>query len=354
MSTEALIEPADQIAQHILGTMDLAIAAVELDTLEMVFENAKFFEWFPPPVDGDDALPDRIEDLDAEKLCTRLARGRTMQLEHEVIAGGRKIPLAVSIRSLDIGNRKLALVQAQNVSKQREAEFMLDSYSRMAEKNARELQKEKERVEKLLLNIMPKSVYEEMTNYGTTTPTRFDDATVMMVDFVGFTEMAISRDPSALLAELNDMFSAFDRIAELFGCERIKTIGDAYMAVSGLPESAPEHAANIAKVALRIRRYLQRRNASHPQKWYCRIGVSSGPVIGSIIGVQKYVYDVLGPGVNMAARLEALSEPMEITISQDTHDLIRDEFICAEGEEIEIKGFGRQTLYRLEGEQRGP
>ena len=99
---------------------------------------------------------------------------------------------------------------------------------------------------------MPRTIYEELKDYGTTTPQRFDEATVIMLDFVDFTEMAISQDPSGLIAELNDIFSAFDRIVELFGCERIKTIGDAYMAVSGVPEETPEHAQNVARVALRM------------------------------------------------------------------------------------------------------
>lgn len=227
---------------------------------------------------------------------------------------------------------------------------MLESYSKLSEKNARELQREKERVEKLLLNIMPKSVYEEMKDYGITTPQKFDSATVMMLDFVGFTEMAISRDPTAVISELNDIFSAFDRIVELFGCERIKTIGDAYLAVSGLPEETPDHAQNIAKVALRMKRYLEKRNAAHSETWSFRIGINSGPVIGSIVGLQKFVYDIFGPGVNLAARMESHSEPMCITLCEDTYELIKDDFICSERGEFEIKGFGKKQLYFLEGE----
>ena len=92
----------------------------------------------------------------------------------------------------------------------------------------------------------------------------------------------------------------------------VVTIGDSYIAVSGLPEATTDHAQNIAKVALRMRRYLEKRNAAHAEDWLCRIGISTGPVIGSIVGIQKYVYDVFGPGVNLAARMESLSEPMQI------------------------------------------
>ena len=244
----------------------------------------------------------------------------------------------------------MALIECHDVSKQKQAEYMLESYSKMSEKHTRELQREKERGEKLLLNIMPRSVYEEMKDFGTTTPQRFDSASVLMLDFVGFTEMAISHDPSGLITELNDMFTAFDRIVELFGCERIKTIGDAYMAVSGVPDANPDHAHNVARVALRIRRYLERRNAAHTEPWLCRIGINTGPLIGSVVGIQKYVYDIFGPGVNLAARMESHSDPMQITLCEETYELIKDEFSCTLRGEEEIKGFGTKILYSLDSE----
>jgi class 3 adenylate cyclase len=223
----------------------------------------------------------------------------------------------------------------------------------MAEKNARELEREKDRVERLLLNVMPKSVYEEMKDFGTVTPQLFDSASILMLDFVGSTEMAVSRDPAALVTELNDIFTVFDRITDLFGCERLRTVGDAYIAVAGVPEPTPDHAHNLARVALRILRYIERRNSAHPEEWLCRIGINTGPVIGSLVGIQKYVYDIFGPGVNMASRMETLSEAMRITISENTYQLIKDDFICTERGEFEVKGFGTQTLYFLDREVPG-
>jgi class 3 adenylate cyclase len=170
-----------------------------------------------------------------------------------------------------------------------------------------------------------------------------------MLDFVGFTDMAISEDPAGIITELNDIFTAFDRIAEQFGCERIKTMGDAYMAVSGIPEASPDHAHNIAKVALLMVRYLERRNLSHTEEWRCRIGINSGTVIGSIVGVQKYVYDIFGPGVNLAARMETYSAPMQITLCDDMYQLIRNEFRFSERDEVQVKGFGTKQLYTLDG-----
>jgi len=109
--------------------------------------------------------------------------------------------------------------------------------------------------------------------------------------------MTISHDPSALVSELNDIFSSFDRILENFSGERIRTIGDSYMCACGLSEENEDHVNNMAKVTLRIRRYLERRNDAHPQEWRCRMGLNSGSVVGSLVGIQKYVYDLFWPGV---------------------------------------------------------
>ena len=213
---------------------------------------------------------------------------------------------------------------------------MIESYSKMIERQNREVKRKKNRVEKLLLNIMPKTVYEEWKEFGVTTPQRYDNATVLMFDFVGFTEMSVSQDPNRLISELNDIFTSFDRIVEQFGCDRLKTIGDAYVAVSGVPEANPDHASSIARAALRFIRYLERRNLISEFEWKARIGIHSGPMIGSVVGVQKYVYDIFGPGMNMAARLEHLCEPMEIRLSEDTHAKITNEFRMTDLGESEI------------------
>jgi adenylate cyclase len=334
---------------EILKGLDVGVAVVDLDGMGIAYENAQFFQWFPATGAGDETLADRIPGFAAAKAASRLADGRPYSFDTEVGAQPRATAVRVELRAM-AGDASRAILEARDVSGEQQIQFMLDSYSELAERNARDLQKEKERVERLLLNIMPRAVFEEMKDFGTTTPQRFDSASILMLDFVGFTDMAISHDPSALISELNDIFSAFDRIVELFDCERMKTIGDAYMAVSGIPDATTDHAQNIARVALRMRRYLERRNRSSPESWLCRIGIDSGPVVGSIVGVQKYVYDIFGPGVNLAARLEAVSDPMEITLSERTYALIRDEFVCEELGEVEVKGFGRQRLYTLEGE----
>jgi hypothetical protein len=223
--------------------LTLGIAIVDQDDWIVLFENPNFFKWFPSTGDSSELLLERIPDFNAEKAEKRLGAGRSYSFETKAVAGGHDLPIQVEIRPLSEEKGSQLLVECRDLSKQKRAEYMLESYSQMAEKNARELQREKDRGERLLLNIMPKAVYEEMKDYGTVSPQLFQSASILMVDFVGHTEKDISHDPAALVTEINDIFTVFDRITDLFACERIRTVGDAYMAVSGLPETHPAYVA---------------------------------------------------------------------------------------------------------------
>ncbi|MEM8914428.1 MAG: adenylate/guanylate cyclase domain-containing protein [Pseudomonadota bacterium] len=333
----------------LLESVGVGLAILEPETREILFGNRRFVEWFPGQTGTGHTLDELFPTLDLDRLEDKLADSQVFASEIEIKVKRRSITLAIQISRHVHNEAKTLILECQNISKIKELEYMIESYSKMVEKQNRTLEREKERVEKLLLNIMPKSIYEELKNFGVTTPQKYESASVLMLDFVGFTDMAISEDPAGIITELNDIFTAFDRIAEQFGCERIKTIGDAYMAVSGIPEATPEHAQNIAKVALLMVRYLDRRNTSHVQKWKCRIGINSGTVIGSIVGVQKYVYDIFGPGVNLAARMESLSDTMEITLCEDMYELIKTDFRIESRGEHEVKGFGPKQIYVLSG-----
>lgn len=343
--------PSAGFVRDLLRSMRGIFAVADAEDWSPILESSRFFEIFPPdPADPDGPLTQRIPGVNTDRAADRVSRGRPYSVEAEVKSGARTLSLSVGFRAAELDGRPVVIVEADDVTKAKENEYMLDSYSKMAEKNSRELQREKDRAEKLLLNIMPRAVFEEMKDFGSVSPQRFDEATILMLDFVDFTEMTVSRNPGELVSELNDIFSAFDRIVELFGCERMKTIGDAYMAVAGLPEAHDEHAQAVARVALRMRRYLQKRNESRSEPWLGRIGIHSGPVVGSIVGVQKYVYDIFGPGVNMAARMEAAADPMQIVISETTFRRISNEFTCTDLGEREVKGFGIQRLHSLDGE----
>lgn len=336
--------------KQVARTLSVGLAVTEPETWAVLFENAKFFAWFPPRSDADEPLMMRLPGFNAGRAQSRLNAGRPYSFETEAQSNNRTVPISVQMRLVPDSPDEHIVLECHDLTKQKQAEYMLESYSKISERNARELEREKERVERLLLNIMPKSVYEEMKDYGTVTPQVFDNASILMVDFVGHTEMAIARDAATLVTELNDIFTVFDRISDLFSCERIRTVGDAYVAVSGLPEPTPDHAHNVARVALRMLRYIERRNSAHVEAWHCRIGINSGPVIGSLVGVQKYVYDIFGPGINLAARMETLSDPMRVTISESTYELLKNDFVCTERGEFDVKGFGTQKLYYLERE----
>jgi len=339
----------DKFNEVLLESVGVALAVIDSESRTILFGNRRFVEWFPGENGVGRTLEEVFSDISLERMNARFDDERAYTTEIEVKAKRRSVTLAISIARHEHADSGVLILEAQNVSKIKELEYMIESYSKMVEKQNRTLAREKERVEKLLLNVMPKAVYEELTTFGVTTPQKYTEASVLMLDFVGFTDMAISHDPSGVITELNDIFTAFDRIAEQFGCERIKTIGDAYMAVSGIPESSPEHAQNIAKVALLMVRYLERRNSSHAQKWECRVGINSGMVIGSIVGVQKYVYDIFGPGVNLAARMETLSDTMQITLCEDMYELIKNEFRFVVQGSHEVKGFGSKHIYTLQG-----
>ena len=185
------------------------------------------------------------------------------------------------------------------------------------------LEQERERSEQLLRNILPERVIRVLQREGASKPELFDNVTVFFSDIVGFTRMSAELTPEAVIAELSDIFTQFDHIFTSHGCERIKTIGDAYLAVCGLPEPRPEHCANILRSALEARAYLERRNQDSPHQWRMRFGIHSGSVVGGIVGTEKYLYDIFGDTVNTAARMEQLSEPMRINVSEPVRILAR-------------------------------
>ena len=315
-----------------------------------LMHNAQFEQWCPD-LGGNAGAPvySVLPGFDPDSARLALENGSTYKFDAQVKPKRRPISLACELAPALGGGGDALVLQCQNVSKIKELKYMIDSYSKLIERQNRDLKKEKERIERILLNIMPESVCEEWKEFGVTIPQRFDEASVLMLDFVGFTDMAISRDPTKLISELNDIFTGFDRITEQFGCERLKTMGDAYVAVSGMPEPNPDHARNIAEVALRMVRFLKRRNRTSEEQWLCHIGINSGPVIGSIVGVQKYVYDIFGPGMNLAARMEPLCGPMQIVLCEDMYDLIQNDFRFLDMGEHAVQGFGVKHIYRLEG-----
>jgi Response regulators consisting of a CheY-like receiver domain and a winged-helix DNA-binding domain len=209
---------------------------------------------------------------------------------------------------------------------------------------------EAERSERLLLNILPRAVARALKDEGSSPPQLFPDATVLFSDLVGFTERAAKLEPQVLIDELNVLFTEFDAIMAKNGCERIKTIGDAYMAVCGMPEIRSDHAERMARAALEMRDFLARRNEGEALHWEMRIGLASGPVVAGIVGTTKYIYDVFGDTVNTASRMEGASEAMRVNLAESTYSRLGGSFRCAIRESAEIKGKGLQRMAFLESE----
>lgn len=333
----------EAINEQLLRAIGVGVALLDRQTLQFGFRNDTFDEWF-----GGDAQQTQLQqlfpDLDVNAMQADLTNAGRFTSEIRFKKKRRTLVVALDFTAAE---QDLLVLVCQNITRIKELESMIDSYSMMVERNTREIKREKEQVEKLLLNIMPRSVYEEFKTFGVVTPQMYDPVSVLMLDFVGFTDMVASQDPSVTVTELNDIYSAFDRIGEQFGCERIKTIGDAYITVAGLPDPTPDHAKAIANTAIRFVRYLTRRNLSHPHQWQCRIGLSTGSVVGSVVGIQKYVYDIFGPAVNLASRLQEFADPMQITVQDDVANVLKDTFDLKSIGEKAIRGFGNQTIWQL-------
>jgi adenylate cyclase len=199
--------------------------------------------------------------------------------------------------------------------------------------------------EKLLLNVLPAEVARELREHGRTEPQSFENVSILFSDFVDFTRVTGTLDPRSLIAELNDMYTAFDEIMESHGCERIKTIGDAYLAVCGMHPPVDDHAERLVAAAREMIEYTENRDSPAGCSWKIRIGINSGEVIGGIVGVKKYLYDIFGDAMNIASRMEAASDPMKINLSRSTWELVKDRFDCTERSGIEVKGKGNMEMY---------
>jgi len=210
-----------------------------------------------------------------------------------------------------------------------------------------ELQREKEMLhieqmksEKLMLNILPKPIADRLKRGEKNIAGSYPEVTVLFSDLVGFTKMSAKKTAPELVKLLNDIFSRFDKRAELLGLEKIKTIGDAYMAVGGLPIPRSDHAEIVADMALGMYQDLAEFNQANQQEIQMRIGIHSGPVVAGVIGFTKFSYDLWGNTVNTASRMESTSGNGRIQVSAITHELLKEHFVLEEREMIECKGLG--------------
>ncbi len=218
-----------------------------------------------------------------------------------------------------------------------------------AVRSRREVMAERARSERLLLNVLPKPIAERLKQREEVIADAFPQVTVLFADIVDFTTQAEHSPPERTVELLDGLFSRFDTLAQTRGLEKIKTIGDAYMAAAGLPHPAPDHARRVAEMALEMLDVAAGCSLPDGAPVRLRIGIDSGPVVAGVIGKQKFSYDLWGDTVNTASRMESYGVPGSIQVTQRTRDLLQDDYAFRERGRVQVKGKGAMVTYFLVG-----
>ncbi len=213
----------------------------------------------------------------------------------------------------------------------------------------REAEHQRQRAEKLLLNILPGSIAERLKIGGGLIADHFPEATVLFADIVNFTQFSAERPPSELVSFLNRVFSAFDQLASQYGLEKIKTIGDAYMVVGGVPTPREDHTEAVVRLGIAMLHRCAELSRDEEVPFTMRIGVNCGPVVAGVIGIQKFIYDLWGDTVNLASRMESQGVTGQIQVTEEVYLKLRDRYAFISRGEIEIKGRGMQKAYIVKG-----
>jgi class 3 adenylate cyclase len=214
-----------------------------------------------------------------------------------------------------------------------------------------QLQIEQEKSERLLLNVLPATIAQRLKQIDRngTIADNFNDVTVIFADIVDFTRFSTQHSPAEIVSLLNEIFSTFDDLAESHTLEKIKTIGDSYMAVGGLPTPREDHAESVVRMALDMQREIKKFRAGDDESIQLRIGISTGPVVAGVIGTKKFIYDLWGDTVNMASRMEALGIPGEIQVTDVTYERLKEKYQFEPRGSIDVKGKGEMQTYLLLG-----
>lgn len=250
---------------------------------------------------------------------------------------------------LGLSGIALVIHRLRQTSKELELR-VIERTAQLREMN-QQLSNEKEKSERLLLNILPEPIAEKLKEGQSSIADGFASATILFADIVNFTQLSERIPPNELVRLLNEIFSSFDCLTEQFGLEKIKTIGDAYMVASGLPTPRADHAQAIAEMAIAMRKALAQFNTRHRQNCNLRIGINTGPVVAGVIGTKKFIYDLWGDTVNLASRMESHGIPGEIQVTPSTYECLCNDYILKPRGPIEIKGKGQMITYLLVGKK---
>jgi len=225
---------------------------------------------------------------------------------------------------------------------------------RYVKKSKAIIEKEKDRSENLLLNILPAEIAEELKEKGEAKARDFDMVSILFTDFKGFTEQSAKVSAVELIDEINHCFKSFDLICEKYGIEKIKTIGDAYMAAGGLPVPSEASVLNTILAGLEMQEFMVNRIKERKKvgelSFEMRLGIHTGPVVAGIVGVKKFQYDIWGDTVNTASRIESNGTVGKVNISQNTYEMIKEneQFVFEHRGKIEAKGKGKIDMYFVE------
>jgi class 3 adenylate cyclase len=269
---------------------------------------------------------------------------RVQELEKDKIQFRNKVRTTMMLAGIGV-LLLLSIIFYRNIRQKQKAKAKI-------EKAYNEVERQKEKSDELLLNILPYEVAEELKEKGYTTAKSFDEVTVLFSDIKGFTNVAEKMTAQQLVKEIDTYFSAFDNIILKYGLEKIKTIGDAYIAAGGLPEKNSATAHNVIEAAIamqqEVERLKQQRVSSNKPYFELRIGIHTGPVVAGVVGIKKFQYDIWGDTVNLAARMEQSGVPGKINISQHTYELVKGRFNCVHRGRIEAKNKGEIDMYFVE------
>lgn len=251
------------------------------------------------------------------------------------------------MNDLELENRTLERKLRRLETNVRQLESLQDSNSNLLSQLLRDLEVERERSRDLLLNVLPERIVGRLEAGEGRIADRHDSVTVLFSDFVDFTRIAAELEPGVLIDELNELFSAFDEACRRNGVEKVKTIGDAYLAVGGLSD-ATDAAAAVADTALAIAAFLAERPRGRVE-WRARIGIHTGSLVAGVVGSSKFAYDVWGDTVNIASRLETTSEPDRIHVSAELAQRLDARFRLEPRGRVDLKGKGELETYWLVG-----
>ena len=270
-------------------------------------------------------------------LETFIAKTRSGMRETFLMLAGISV-LALSGLTLVIGRLRRT---------SQELERRVIERTEQLQKTNEELAREQNQSERLLLNILPKAIAQQLKEGQNNIADKFTDVTILFADIVGFTKLSQTISPIELVNLLNQIFSAFDRLSEQHNLEKIKTIGDAYMVASGLPHPQKYHAQAIAEMALDMQREIEKLNTQKNLKLSIRVGINTGPVVAGVIGKKKFNYDLWGDAVNTASRMESHGIPGMIQVTESTYSCLQDQYHFQKRGLIKVKGKGEMITYFL-------